>query len=385
MSDGLQLNPPHPPNRLYALRPDGSTNWSIALSNGGYGAPGAPAIGIDGSVYFTDFATLYSLSPQGTTNWMTQVSGNISQWGSPSIGPDGTIYVTGSDLYAVAPTGQRKWVLRAPDSWSTFLISSPAIGSDGTIYVGNDSGQLYAVNPDGTVRWTAPTASHGFDSSPSIGPASICFAPFFGFYSVSFSGGSNWNFYPSPGTIQGCSPAFGASGNVYWGQAPGLFELQPNGTSQAVLQDSVYDLVCSSPTISQNGVLYVASFNGDIYDQYGEDYGPPGTLHAYQIDTPPAQSSWPMYRGNPQHTGRTLQASLGIRRGSGGGIGLSLNVESTASYSLESSSDLKTWSEMLTLTSPALPVPELTYPLTSGRLFYRLRVLTNAPAQLPQR
>ncbi len=48
------------------------------------------------------------------------------------------------------------------------MSSSSAVGDDGTIYVGAYDGMLYAVNPDGSQKWTYK-AGEGLDSSPAIG------------------------------------------------------------------------------------------------------------------------------------------------------------------------------------------------------------------------
>ncbi|MDN5325305.1 MAG: hypothetical protein PWP02_1024, partial [Thermosipho sp. (in: thermotogales)] len=42
--------------------------------------------------------------------------------------------------------------------------SSPAIGADGTIYVGSDDDYLYAINPDGSLKWKI----YGINNSPAI-------------------------------------------------------------------------------------------------------------------------------------------------------------------------------------------------------------------------
>ncbi len=50
---------------------------------------------------------------------------------------------------AAAP-GTLKW------SYATGggIYSSPAVGPDGTIYVGSRDFSLYAINPDGTLKWS---------------------------------------------------------------------------------------------------------------------------------------------------------------------------------------------------------------------------------------
>ena len=89
---------------------------------------------------------------------------------SPAIDSDGTIYVGSEDgyrdgyLYAIDPDGSLKWKFETGGS----VDSSPAIGSDGTIYVGSRGGYLNAINPDGSLKWEFKTGGR-IDSSPAIG------------------------------------------------------------------------------------------------------------------------------------------------------------------------------------------------------------------------
>jgi outer membrane protein assembly factor BamB len=66
-------------------------------------------------------------------------------YSSPAVGGDGTIYVGSADgqLYAINPDGSLKWSFPTVSS----VISSPAIGGDGTIYVGSYDYKLYAIGP----------------------------------------------------------------------------------------------------------------------------------------------------------------------------------------------------------------------------------------------
>jgi outer membrane protein assembly factor BamB len=75
---------------------------------------------------------------------------------------DGTVYVGSGDyLYALNPDGTLKW--RYQTGYE--VQSSPAIASDGTIYVGSGD-YLYALNPDGTLKWRHQTG--GSVRSPAI-------------------------------------------------------------------------------------------------------------------------------------------------------------------------------------------------------------------------
>ena len=80
-------------------------------------------------------------------------------------------------LTAITPEGQVIWSYetRFPDwhvnpdqrgmPWGS--DSSPIVGADGTIYFGTDTGLVYAVNADGTLKWTFGAGGE-FDNCPSM-------------------------------------------------------------------------------------------------------------------------------------------------------------------------------------------------------------------------
>ena len=75
-----------------------------------------------------------------SVKWFLPVPGDSDPSSTPSIGADGTIYV-GSDspyLYAVSPDGSLKWTFHVPNTNDAVeaIYSSPVIDSDGTIYFG---------------------------------------------------------------------------------------------------------------------------------------------------------------------------------------------------------------------------------------------------------
>ena len=63
-------------------------------------------------------------------------------------------------LYAINPNGSLKWKFTT-GGW---ICSSPTIGSDGTIYVGSGDHYLYAINPDGTLKWKFKTGNSIYSS-----------------------------------------------------------------------------------------------------------------------------------------------------------------------------------------------------------------------------
>ena len=81
-------------------------------------------------------------------NWRFRMNGPYS-FVRPAIGPDGTVYSVDAfaHLYALAPDGGLKWLVRGAGD------KGVAVGSDGTIYVASES-YIKAFNPDGSAKWT---------------------------------------------------------------------------------------------------------------------------------------------------------------------------------------------------------------------------------------
>ncbi|NLO91143.1 MAG: PQQ-like beta-propeller repeat protein, partial [Elusimicrobia bacterium] len=50
------------------------------------------------------------------------------------------------------------------------IRSATAISSDGTLYIGSYDHILYALNPNGTVKWTYHAGTAEYEPSPAIGP-----------------------------------------------------------------------------------------------------------------------------------------------------------------------------------------------------------------------
>ncbi|HSJ85828.1 MAG TPA: PQQ-binding-like beta-propeller repeat protein [Anaerolineales bacterium] len=90
--------------------------------------------------------TVTTRQGNGRVKWRFQHSGMYTVV-RPAVGPDGTVYVVdiGNHLYALSPDGALKWIARAG-------AKGLAVGSDGTIYTGSESA-IRAFNPNGTLKW----------------------------------------------------------------------------------------------------------------------------------------------------------------------------------------------------------------------------------------
>jgi hypothetical protein len=95
------------------------------------------------------------------------------------VGPDGTVYVNDAIgfVYALAPDGALKWVTRVGDTGSDGPVT---VGADGSIYVPTTAptgvasyhdGAIVALNPDGTQKWKFIAANTiTVRAGPNVGP-----------------------------------------------------------------------------------------------------------------------------------------------------------------------------------------------------------------------
>ena len=130
--------------------------------------------------------------------------------------------------------------------------TSPTIGKDGTIFCGWD--KLYAVNPDGTVKWKYDPGSHN--------------------------------------VIEGGTPCISADGTIYFGT-----RREPYNGGEIIAVDSngaekwrkrICNVWCwFAPVISEDGTVYIGS-STDEFD--GEGYISVGYLYAFNVKDPDAPS-----------------------------------------------------------------------------------------------
>jgi outer membrane protein assembly factor BamB/tetratricopeptide (TPR) repeat protein len=237
--------------RLYALNADGTTKWIVDVASGIY--PSSPAIATDGTIYVGSTAALIALDAGGAQSWSFAPGGSFF---SPVVGTDGTLYavnylaVSGYSLYAVNPDGTQKWSYAGVG----YAGAVPHAAADGTIYVGSDDA-LYAINADGTLKWSyAPIdvfylAATGLDGTVYVGSGSTL-------YAVNPDGTQKWSFprASSPGRC----PVIDTDGTVYMGSIYGLFAFDPDGTEKwSLLSTALNGVTSVSPTMGADGPIYV--------------------------------------------------------------------------------------------------------------------------------
>jgi outer membrane protein assembly factor BamB len=274
----------------------GSEIWKLNL--GVNEVRSSPAVCSDNSIYFTielrDPITgnvvgdeLWHVSQNGTILWKYDINpGKLTvQVGLsvPAIGSDGTVFVGGDKLYAIEPDGSLRWTFSG--NWPEAIRNSSSIGKDGTVYFVYHNVPLTALDPsDGSVIWSLSLGvdDHCF-ASPAIGnDGTIYIATQPGIlYAVSKVGILLWTFDISSAGYTGqlrSSPAIDKNGSVYFGLNIGnpssaLFSLNSNGTLKWVFEpgdipDDVpqdhFDIY-SSPAIGSDGLVYFGQEFGRVY------------------------------------------------------------------------------------------------------------------------
>jgi hypothetical protein len=265
-------------NAVFALSPEGTQKWSFGTES----AVGTPAIGLDNSIYVTAYSSLRALSAAGTPNW----AGPVGAWSSanassPALASDGSIFVVSREFhktYALNRDGSVKWT-------ASSAYGSVSVGKNGTVY--STGGQVTAIGPDGTNLWVF------FGDLPLDGPAVISangtiYVPATGshtLYAISSTGQLLWTLAEPTGRgVPATAVAIDAGGVIYYCASNSVLALD----EQAAVKWSVFGgfdpgyftLSVTSPTISPDGVLYAALGS-----------------RVYAIDTGtngPANSPWPM-------------------------------------------------------------------------------------------
>ena len=115
-------------------------------------------------------------------------------------------------MVTLRPTGEVKWRFQAD---SLYILQRPAVGSDGTIVAHDSSGFVYALQPDGGLKWIFQTPAFAY-GPPSVGADGTAYvASINTIYALSADGSLKWKFTDpnSQGVIAG--PTVGPDGNVY--------------------------------------------------------------------------------------------------------------------------------------------------------------------------
>ncbi len=323
------------PGNLLAINPDGTRRWAFKT---GFEMASSPAVGADETIYIgCRDRNLYAVDQHGRRKWSFKTGGWVDA--SPAIGMDGTIYFGSWDkhFYAINPNGSKKWSFRTGGP----IVSSAAIDMAGVICFGSHDKKFYALNPDGSKRWEYPTGG-AIISSPAINADGVVyFTSVDGkLHALNRDGSRRWELHT--GGVAGSSPVLGLDGTIFVSvntnhcavSAEGKLKWQrkfwnpipreSGDTAGAVLANGLVaftggdGLVMTVPSESGdrhwnwNYWLFAPCRSSVVVNAQGIMYAAPVglELHAIVNSVPLADSPWPMFRADPQHTGRVRSAKV---------------------------------------------------------------------------
>ncbi|SMC08472.1 PQQ-binding-like beta-propeller repeat protein [Nitratiruptor tergarcus] len=249
---------------LFAYYPNGILKWKVKLEESRQKY--SPVIGKDGTIYINShFDYIYAISKKGDILWKLKVNEFPDMQMSMGIGNDGTLYIGTSNiihnLYAINPNGTIKWIFPFDDATRH---SSPAIAQDGTIYIGCNDKKLYAINSDGTLKWQYKTADKIW-SSPAIGKDGTIYIGSMDtyLYAINPDGSLKWK-YKTNGPIYETSPVIAQDGTIYIGSEDGyLYAIDIEGRLRWKFKTDNW--ILSTPVIGKNGIIYVPSWDNYLY------------------------------------------------------------------------------------------------------------------------
>lgn len=267
--------------------------WKFDTGNG---IESAPVIGSDGTIYtgtFSDY--FYAINPDGTLKWkFTRIGEHFRS--SPTIDEDGTIYVIAAanlrplynpaldshddmfgipKLYAINPDGTLKWEFIA-GGLASGILYSPAIGSDGTIYMISGGAKkggttsdpnvlrgdtFWAISSDGTEKWHFDTGDAMYSGPAIADDGTIYFGCTDGnAYALTPEGEEKWRFNTESNLPFNSVPSIGQDGTVYFGSYDKkLYALTPEGEEK--WNFSMQEKIEATPSIGADGTIYAGAYS----------------------------------------------------------------------------------------------------------------------------
>ena len=231
----------------------------------------SPAVGQDGTVYYStigELGSLYAHQPNGVRKWVKSFDSPLR--GSPAIDGNGIVYVLedAGALHAVSPAGKKLWQYELPVEFGdepSEYHNSPAITEDNTVIFGWIDGTVYAVK-DGQLIWKF-TIEEPFYSSPSIGPDGTVYigSSTGDLYAINPANGEPvWGKPFSSGGEMHTRPAIDANGDIYFGSYSGMFYALNPDRGVKWFFDTEQD-IWSSAVIRGDGTVYFGGDDGKFY------------------------------------------------------------------------------------------------------------------------
>ncbi|MEO0074410.1 MAG: PQQ-binding-like beta-propeller repeat protein [candidate division WOR-3 bacterium] len=174
--------------------------------------------------------------------------GRSSAWGRP--------------LEIIVGEPRLKWVFPTAEP----IVASPTIDRDGNIIIGDESGIVYSINPEGQLRWFFPTRGPVYASvvaADSLLYVASCDSTL---YCLDLNGRQRWSLPLHDETFS--APAIDAHGNIYVPTDTGyLYAISPQGKLRWKFRTG--DEIAGSPTVSADGLIFLTADSIYCLDRSG--------------------------------------------------------------------------------------------------------------------
>ncbi|HYG23648.1 MAG TPA: PQQ-binding-like beta-propeller repeat protein [Verrucomicrobiae bacterium] len=230
-------------------------------------------------------------------------------------------------VYAIRPDGSLKWKFKTEGP----ISSSAVILNDGTICVGSHDGKFYGLAPSGEKLWDFPTGGPVISSPALSGDVHLVVTSASGFlYKLEPSGKLVWKLHT--GGVTAASPVIGSDGTIYLGVNNSVWALHPGGKRKWSVP--MVHPMRAELAILKGDIVVVSYFQGPLhlfdaqmakvatFPLWGEGDSAPvlgsnGNILAFKMDALVSlggsfelcDSPWPRPRGDRRNTGRARTVS----------------------------------------------------------------------------
>lgn len=300
----------------------------------------APAFASNGEVYImtrnnNDRGARNFTLDLTTQNWIFETGTDFNC--VPAIASDGTIYAiaTNDNIYAINLDGTQKW--SAAYGSGGYASSAIALADDGTIYAsaklnGAGDGVLKAYNPaDGTEKWSVTfTGENAEKGGPAVAADGTVYFGNAGGKMQAFNplnGNILWT-YTASSAIE-VVPAIDNLGRLYFGDTSGMFYVLNSDGTDAYTPLSLGTKITSPAAIDSDGTIYV-----------GVETASAGKLSALTTSATGLQvGGWPMYGKNAKHTSNVNAITLSTNKVNIEGFNVYPNPVTTGEFYVSTASN----------------------------------------------
>ncbi|MCX8061184.1 MAG: PQQ-binding-like beta-propeller repeat protein [Anaerolineales bacterium] len=181
---------------LYALQTqDGALLWKTDRLEGAIAS--APVLSNEGILYFGTFGNLFHAFDLRTRKDIWTYKASQWVWGSPILIEDQIILtdLAGNVIALDSKSGAERWKIPT----GAAITASPTF-HNGVIYIGNEAGDLYAIDTKGNLIWQQPKKFDGKILSAALTADEVILIPLIAkdnlIVALNLDGGQSWSYQP---------------------------------------------------------------------------------------------------------------------------------------------------------------------------------------------